>query len=150
MGLKTLRVWKMLGQIFLYTHYDFRSNVNYDANKINQNWYLMQLMHLRMEFDFGPTCFYFGWCLRATFNSDIFEKFKHPCPQWVFKNVKLKLGHFWERKSGKLFGRTVWQNSWFSQTISHINEKVLFPSSVSVGKFSWSSKVCKGKYVTCK
>ena len=40
----------------------------------------MQLMHLTMEFDFGvgPTCSYFGWCLRATFNSDISEKLRPP------------------------------------------------------------------------
>ena len=65
-------------------------------------------IHLRMEFDFGvgPNCSYFGWCLRATFNSEIFEKFSYPCPIWVFKNFKLKLGHFRERKSGKIFGRT--------------------------------------------
>ena len=132
---------------FFQTHNVFRPNVNYDGKKLNQHWYMMQLMHWGMGFDFGigPTCSYFGWRLRTTFNSNIFEKFSYPCPQWVFKNSKLKLGHIWERKSVKLYDRTVWQNSWFSQTKSHINEKVLFPSSVSVCKFSWSSKVGKGK-----
>ena len=85
-------VKKISDQKFLYTHYVFRSNVNYDANKINQNWYLMQLMHLRMEFDLAQLFFYFGWCLRATFISDISEKFTPP-HAWFLKIPKLKLGY---------------------------------------------------------
>ena len=132
-GQKFFSDQKNLGNKIFQTQHFFRPNVKYDA--------------LRMEFDFGvgPTCSYFGWCLRAVFDSDIFWKFLVPLPPTGFQTFKLKLGHFWERKSRKLFGRTVWQNSWFSQTISHIDEKVLLPSSVSVGKFGWSSKVGKGK-----
>ena len=35
---------------------------------------------------------YFGWCLRATFNSDIFEKLRNP--PWIFEVSKWKLGLF--------------------------------------------------------
>ena len=80
---------KITDSTFFQTHNVFRPNVIYDAKKINQNWYLMKLMHLRMKFDFGPTCFYLGLCLRATFNSDISEKLRPPLN---FRSSQIEIG----------------------------------------------------------
>ena len=45
-------------------------------------------LSLGLGFEFDNTNTYFGWCLRAIINPDIFEKLT---PTWVFKIPKLKL-----------------------------------------------------------